>query len=151
MKHTVLFLFFIVSGFLASGQAALRQKNLNLKNGVAIDGYDPVSYFKNKPERGSASSSYAFEGATYYFTSSSNLAAFKQNPARYEPQYGGWCAYAMGSKGEKVEVDPQTYKIVNGKLYLFYNHLLNNTLKKWDMNEAPLMQKADINWRKVNQ
>ena len=69
-----------------------------------------------------------------------------KNPAKYEPQYGGWCAYAMGAKGEKVSVDPKTYKIVDGKLYLFYNRLFNNTLEDWNENEAKLKNKADANW-----
>ncbi len=65
----------------------------------------------------------------------------------YEPQYGGWCAYAMGNSGEKVEVDPETYKIVDGKLYLFYNKYFTNTLKSWNKDEAKLKSKADESWK----
>jgi YHS domain-containing protein len=61
------------------------------------------------------------QGVTYYFSSAENKALFKANPAKYEPEYGGWCAYAMGKNGEKVNIDPATFKIMNGKLYLFYN------------------------------
>ena len=151
MKYTIFFICFV---FLFSsntiGQAQSRQKNYNLKNGLAIEGYDPVSYFKGKPEKGSATYSFIYEGVAYHFVNSVNLTAFKQNPSGYEPQYGGWCAYAMGNTGEKVEVDPETYKIIDGKLYLFYNHLFNNTLKTWNKNEAALKPKADINWQKVN-
>lgn len=56
----------------------------------------------------------------------------------------------MGSTGEKVEVDPETYKIIAGKLYLYYNHLFNNTLKTWNKNEKELKNKADANWQKID-
>lgn len=150
MKHTFLLAIFAVFCINAIGQTTTRQKNYNLKNGLAIEGYDPVSYFKNNPEKGKSSLSYLYEGVTYHFANAANLAAFKQNPAVYEPQYGGWCAYAMGSIGEKVEVDPETYKIINGKLYLFYNRLFNNTLKTWNKSEPLLKGKADVNWQKIN-
>lgn len=132
----------------AYSQGAGRAKAYNLENGLAIAGYDPVSYFNGKPLKGSASMATIYEGVTYRFANKQNLEAFKKNPAAYEPQYGGWCAYAMGNTGEKVEVDPETYKIINGKLYLFYNHLFNNTLKSWNKNESYLKQQADKNWTK---
>jgi len=64
-----------------------------------------------------------------------------KNPAGYEPQYGGWCAYAMGANGEKVEIDPGTFKIVDGKLNLYYNAFFNNTLKSWNKDEVNLKKK----------
>ncbi len=73
---------------------------------------------------------------------------FAANPTRFEPQYGGWCAYAMGASGDKVDVDPETFKIVNDKLYLFYNKFFNNTLKSWNKDESNLKSKADVNWTK---
>jgi len=151
MKHTLLYaIFFTLFCVHVVAQPATRQKNFNVGKGLAIEGYDPVSYFKGKPEKGVAAYSYSYEGITYHFINAADLAAFKQAPANYEPQYGGWCAYAMGNSGEKVEVDPETYKIINGKLYLFYNHLFNNTLKTWNKNEMTLKTKADANWQKVN-
>ncbi|MDG2432017.1 YHS domain-containing (seleno)protein, partial [Flavobacterium sp.] len=86
-----------------------------------------------------------------YFSSESNKQAFIKNPLAYEPQYGGWCAYAMGETGDKVAINPTTFKIVNGKLYLFYNSFLNNTLKTWNKNQADLNKKADTNWIKIIQ
>ncbi len=143
-------LLFTLICFQSNAQTALRQKNFNLTKGVAIEGYDPVSYFKSKPEKGSATYTYTYDGVVYHFVNAANLASFKQSPTNYEPQYGGWCAYAMGSSGEKVEVDPETYKIIDGKLFLFYNHLFNNTLKTWNKSEGQLKPKADANWQKVN-
>lgn len=55
----------------------------------------------------------------------------------------------MGDYGKKVEINPETYKIVNGKLYLFYNSYLNNTLKSWNKDEINLKKKADNNWSKI--
>ena len=108
---------------------AIRKKNLNLnKSSVAIDGYDPVAYFKsNKAIEGKKEFSVNHQGAVYYFSNVENKEAFIKNPAAYEPQYGGWCAYAMGKNGEKVIVDPKTFKIANNKLFLFYNRFFNNT------------------------
>jgi hypothetical protein len=69
---------------------------------------------------------------------------------KYQPQYGGWCAYAMGADGEKVDVDPETFKLMDGKLYLSHNRFSNNTLKFWNKGETNLKQKADANWQKFN-
>jgi YHS domain-containing protein len=147
VRLIVAFLAVLMMPFFTTAQtAAQRQKQYNLRKGLAIEGYDPVSYFKGKPKEGSKQYAYNWNGVTYYFADAQNMNAFKQNPAAYEPQYGGWCAYAMGKKGEKVEVDPETYKILNGKLYLFYNKFFNNTLDSWNKDEAALKAKADQNW-----
>ena len=145
--------FFLVTAVLLSvslhaQDASLRSKQFNLEKGLAIQGYDPVSYFQGKPLRGSKEHAVNHLGSIYYFASAANAAAFKKNPAHYEPQYGGWCAYAMGAKGEKVSIDPNTYKIVDSKLYLFYNRFFNNTLESWNEDEKGLKQKADQNWQK---
>jgi hypothetical protein len=78
-----------------------------------------------------------------------NLNRFKKDPRQYEPAYGGWCAYAMGKTGEKVKIDPETYKVVNGKLYLFYNFWGNNTLEDWNKNELNLKTSADKKWKQI--
>jgi len=127
-----------------------RLKHFNHNETIAIKGYDPVAYFsgnalKGKKELGAI----AFGGIKYYFSSLENKEAFKNAPARYEPQYGGWCAYAMGNDGSKVEIDPETFKIVDGKLYLFYNKYFTNTLKSWNKQEPELKKKADQNWQKI--
>jgi YHS domain-containing protein len=120
----------------------------NLKKGVAIQGFDPVSYYMNdKPLEGKKTISLTYNSAVYFFSSEKNLEIFKKNPSKYEPAYGGWCAYAMGAKGEKVEIDPETFKIINGKIYLFYNRFLTNTLPLWNKDEASLKPKADRNWQ----
>ncbi|CAN5462135.1 hypothetical protein BH11BAC2_BH11BAC2_19770 [soil metagenome] len=134
---------------ISAQNAVLRQKHFNTEKNLAISGYDPVSYFSGKPLEGLKALSFTVDGITYRFATAKNLELFKKNPASYEPQYGGWCAYAMGSSGEKVEVDPETFKIINGKLYLYYNKFFNNTLSSWNKNEAVLKAKADANWIKI--
>ena len=135
-----------------SAQTDARKKNFNTeKNGLAIKGYDPVAYFEsNKAIEGKSSINLLVDGITYYFSTPQNKELFRANPSKYEPQYGGWCAYAMGSTNEKVEIDPATFKIINGKLYLFYHTWVNNTLTKWNKDEISLKSKADINWIKIN-
>jgi YHS domain-containing protein len=129
---------------------ALHKKHYNLSDGIAIKGYDPVAYIEQgKAVKGTKDLAVYVWGATYYFSSAANKELFKVNPAKYEPQYGGWCAYAMGAKGEKVSIDPETFKIANGKLYLFYNKFFNNTLKDWNKDEANLKKNADVSWQKL--
>lgn len=145
---TVLLLFFVVQIGQAQTQAK-RIKEFNLENKLALQGYDPVAYFtQKKAVKGKKEFSVVHEGVLYYFASNADKELFAKNPSAYEPQYGGWCAYAMGANGEKVEVDPETFKIVNGKLFLFYNAFFNNTLKSWNKDEVNLNKKADANWKK---
>ena len=84
------------------------------------------------------------------FLNLQNLNTFKANPSRFEPQYGGWCAYAMGTKGKKVSINPKTFEIRSGKLYLFYNSWGINTLKSWkEQNPEVLKNKAIMAWKKI--
>jgi YHS domain-containing protein len=134
----------------AAQDANRRVKEFNLENGIAISGFDPVAYFQQqKAVKGRKDIAASYKGVTYQFSSTENRQTFAKNPAAYEPQYGGWCAYAMGAKGEKVTIDPETFKILNGHLYLFYNSFFNNTLKSWNKDEVNLKSKADVNWNKI--
>ncbi len=126
-----------------------RKKNFNIKKNIAIEGYDAVSYFDNKPLEGKKEYSLLYRGVTYLFSSQTNLAKFKAAPEKYEPAYGGWCAYAMGETGEKVKIDPETFKIIDNKLYLFYNFWGTNTLTSWNKTEKLLKAKGDQNWKKI--
>jgi len=144
--HFIIFSFLLVDYSFAQGDAS-RKKEFNLENGVALQGYDPVSYFQGKPIEGEDKIFYTFRGVNYHFSSSTNRETFKASPEKFEPAYGGWCAYAMGENGEKVKVDPETFKIVDGKLFLFYNFWGNNTLKSWNKNEPVLKANADRHWQ----
>jgi hypothetical protein len=150
MKIIVLLIFFSISVCIVFGQSAeLRSAHFNVKKNVALDGYDPVSYFDGKPREGNSRFRFIYEEIAYDFASATNLERFKANPDRFEPAYGGWCAYAMGKSGEKVKVDAETFKIIEGRLYLFYNFWGDNTLESWNKNEKKLKQMADHNWMDI--
>lgn len=136
---------------LCNGLIALAQDTgLNAPEGIALHGYDLVSYFRQEPSPGTEDFKTSYKGIVYQFSNDANLMEFIENPEKYLPKYGGWCAYAMGVNGEKVDVDPNTYKIIDGELYLFYNSLLNNTLKKWNRQEKSLLKQANKNWMLQN-
>lgn len=151
-KFTTIFLTLFAVFILNSNtfaQQATRVAQFDIEKGVALQGYDPVAYFtQNKAIKGKKELALTAEGITYYFATAENKELFKKDYKKYEPQYGGWCAYAMGATGEKVEIDPETFKIVAGKLYLFYHTWTNNTLTKWNKDEAGLKAKADVSWAK---
>ena len=94
-------LLFSISSF--SQNVAPASTHWNLKKGLALEGYDPVSYFQGDPEEGSKDIAASFNGATYYFVSKKNQSLFTENPQKFVPEYGGWCAYAMGNDGNKVK------------------------------------------------
>lgn len=123
---------------------AAAQELVLVKSGYGAAGYDLVSYFDNEPQKGDKAYQTTYQGVDYKFASQANLDAFNKDPEHYLPQYGGFCAYAMAVKGEKFGVNPKTYLITDDKLYLFYNKLGVNTLKKWEA-EGPkeLTAKAD--------
>ena len=149
---TLITLLFTISFIGAFAQTeAVRQKQFNLKKTLAIEGYDPVSYFDGKPTAGKSDIKTTHKGVVYQFATQANLNKFKAAPDKYEPAYGGWCAFAMGESGEKVKVDPETFKIVEGKLYLFYNFWGNNTLTDWNKEESKLKTAGDKNWKKIFQ
>lgn len=116
-------------------------------NGLWAEGYDPVAYLvQGKALKGSTQIIATYKGATFRFANTAHRELFKKTPEHYLPQYGGWCAYAMGANGEKVEVDPETFKVKDGKVFLFYNAFFNNTLTTWNKNEAQLYRSAEQHW-----
>lgn len=122
----------------------------NTKKGFVAEGYDVVAYFDNKAVEGDSKFSVTHDGVKYKFASQDHLNTFKANPEQYIPQYGGYCAYAMGDSGKKVDINPETFEIRDGKLYLFYNAWGTNTLELWlKGNVKGLQKKADQNWDAV--
>jgi len=122
----------------------------NLDGKFIAEGYDVVSYFNSTPRKGNVEIVYTYKNVKLKFLSQANLKTFKANPETYFPQYGGWCAYAMGLNGKKVTINPLTYEIRDNKLYLFYNAWGTNTLELWlKENPESLKSKADINWVKA--
>ena len=144
MKHSIfIFLFFTTISF-------AQTIDYNTKKGFAANGYDVVAYFNNRAIEGDKKITTTLNDIIYKFSSEENLKAFNNNPKKYMPQYGGYCAYAVALKSSKVSINPETFLIENGKLYLFYDAWGTNTLKLWQKeNEKLLIEKADKNWEQI--
>ena len=119
-------------------------------SGVALEGYCPVAYFAvNKPVLGKKEFAADHRGVTYYFVSADARNAFKKNPNKYIPAFGGWCAFGM-AVNDKFPVDPTNFKIVDGKLMLFLRNPSVDALSLWNgKNEAQLLKDAAAHWKKV--
>jgi hypothetical protein len=116
-------------------------------NGVAINGYDPVAYFtESKPVLGDSTITYRYLDATWRFATAANRDAFAADPARYAPQYGGYCAFGL-SRGYKAHTLPEAWTIDHGKLYLNYNLKVRES---WNKDRPAFIQKADTNWPTVS-
>ncbi len=112
----------------------------------AINGYDPVAFFTEaKPVKGNNAFTHKWKDASWYFASQKNLDAFKTQPEKYAPQYGGYCAYGT-AEGHKAPTKPETWTIENDKLYLNYDM---GVKKDWDKDRTLLIKKADGNWPEV--
>jgi len=117
---------------------------LNLdKAGVAIQGYDPVAFFTdNKPVKGNPEFPARHNGAIYYFASKEHRELFKSDPTKYEPSFGGYCAYGI-SRGKLVEIDVDAFQIVNGRLLLQYSKGVRDDFNKDGKGN---LAKAEANW-----
>lgn len=134
----------VVAIFLMLTGAAMAGKDkVFTTSGVAIRGYDPVAYFTDgKPVKGKAEHTVRYEGAKWQFASKANAEKFKADPVKYAPQYGGYCAWAV-SQGYTASIDPQAWKVVDGKLYLNYS---KGVQSQWQQDIPGNITKADSNW-----
>lgn len=112
---------------------------------LALEGYDPVSYFSGRPVEGQARFTATVQGVQYRFASAETLARFQANPAAYLPQYGGYCAWAIAD-GHVAKGDPTIWKVVNGKLYLNYDAKVQ---QRWASDIPGNIAKADRHWPQV--
>ena len=147
MRHLAAAILTVALGLFAFAAPGLaKEPEIYSKDGtVAINGYDPVSYFDGMPMPGKADHTLMHKGAEWRFATADNLAKFKADPAAYEPQYGGYCAYAV-SYGSTAKTEPDAWKIVDGKLYLNYDKRIQG---RWEEDSAGHISKADGNWPKV--
>ena len=114
--------------------------------GVAIKGYDPVAYFTDKrPVRGLPELEFVWHGARWRFANEGRREMFQQDPEKYAPRYGGYCAYAV-SQGKTVDIDPEAWTIFEGKLYL---NLDKDVQRLWEKNMREYIRKADENWPRI--
>ncbi|GAA4406443.1 hypothetical protein GCM10023187_25890 [Nibrella viscosa] len=136
LRLTLFFLFAVTTTFAQTSPVFAPE-------GKAIRGYDPVAYFtESKPVPGDANISYNYQGADWYFASETNRDAFKANPEKYAPQYGGYCAFGT-SRGYKAPTEADAWTIVDGKLYLNYNTKVRT---EWNKDQPGYIKKADTNW-----
>lgn len=112
-------------------------------SGVALQGYDPVGFFHDEhPVKGDPSHQSAYRGAIYWFGSAENQAEFERDPARYEPQFGGFCGYAA-SIDTISPIDVEYFQILDGRLVLQHNA---KAWRLWNEDVATNLRKADANW-----
>lgn len=117
------------------------------RDGVAIKGYDPVAYFTDKrPLKGIAEYEYAWRGAKWRFASAAHREEFRQDPERYAPRYGGYCAYAV-SQAKTADIDPEAWTLFDGKLYLNLN---KDVQRLWEKDLREYVRKADEYWPRIS-
>ena len=139
-------MFSLVIGVAAFAAMAVEPINKTLITKLAVQGYDPVAYFTDgKAVEGSKDFEYEWMDARWRFASAAHREAFVKSPETYAPQYGGYCAYGV-SDGHAVKIDPEAWKIVDGKLYLNYNKKVQQL---WLADIPGFIKKADQNWPKL--
>lgn len=148
IKNAILLGLALVWGALA--QAQIDPVNAD---GLAIGGYDVVAYFSRTPQKGTKAHAAKHNGVTYYFASKANKDAFTKSPSSYLPEFDGYCAWGVGEKQAKFPINPETFDIIDGKLYLFFNGDFNgkpfNTFPDWSNRTTQLEKAAHANWPKV--
>lgn len=132
-----------VLGLMLMPAIAIGEDAVNLTGGAAVHGYDVVAYFnEGAPVKGNANFTASYDGAEYQFSSAINRDTFTADPSAYAPQYGGYCAFGT-AMGRKFDVDPEAWKIVDGKLYL---NLSKKVQKRWLGDVPGFIKGADNNW-----
>jgi YHS domain-containing protein len=129
--------------------ASLHQRYDLTGETIGLAGYDPVAYFPEgggKPVKGSIKISYDYDGVTYRFASQEHLDLFKKNPEKFVPAYGGWCAWAVPALGKRVDVDPESFQVKNGKLYVFYRDPSLDTRSLWLKDPDGFIAKGESKW-----
>lgn len=142
MQRTVLAL--ALALFLAAAPAhAVEPIYTGWHSDTAVDGHDVVAYFdQGRPIEGSREFTTTWKEAEWRFASAEHLQAFEENPEKYAPQYGGYCAWAV-AHGDTASVEPDLWSIVDGKLYLNYSADIQ---AKWEADKRALIEQADRNW-----
>jgi YHS domain-containing protein len=130
-----------------AASAASPVEPVNTKGGAAVHGYDVVAYFtESRPVRGSAEFEHEWMGAKWRFASKQNRDTFAAGPEKYAPQFGGYCAWAVGHN-YTADVDPEAWRIIDGKLYLNYNRSVQ---KQWEQDRDHWITDAHQNWPKLH-
>lgn len=156
MKKVVILLAAIVMLHACNMESDLPKDEVYNVGGLAIDGYDPVAYFEQgEARKGVEAEVVIHQGLKYYFSSTKNRLLFMENPDKYLPNYGGWCAYAVAENSIKMEPDPLQWQIQEGELILFTSSFmtqLTGSLKdEWNEDPGDYEKRADSNWIEMNQ
>jgi len=118
------------------------------ENGVAVKGYDVVAYFtEEKPVKGSSERTVEYQDATFHFSSEANKKKFLQDPKRYIPAYGGYCALGV-SNGYKDDMHPEAFSILEGRLYF---NLRPDIHRYWKRNHEHFIARADAKWPQLKE
>jgi hypothetical protein len=118
-------------------------QSVYVANGLAIEGYDPVAYFNEAaPRRGEPHIATQWDGARWQFATTANRDLFVANPDAYAPQYGGYCAWAV-SQGYTAPIDPDAWRVVDGKLYLNASRSIQ---RRWEADIPGFITLADAAW-----
>jgi hypothetical protein len=121
--------------------------NTGYFGGVAIKGYDPVAYFtENRAMMGSEEYAYDWLGTPWYFVSTEHRDMFISDPVKFAPQYGGYCAGEVVGGSVTVDIDPEAFKIIDGKLYLIYDKV---DAEDFAAHADEYIPRADANWPKI--
>lgn len=146
MRKILIAIALVSASFAAPAFADQAPVHTSLLSRVAVGGYDPVAYFTDgRAVHGSAEHSITHQGFEYRFTSAEHRAAFRANPSRYLPQYGGYCAWAV-SQGYTAPGNPNNWRVVDGKLYLNYNDEIQT---RWERDIPGFIRRGDTNWPSV--
>jgi YHS domain-containing protein len=141
----VLALIVTVTVAVRSASAAVDPINKNIF-GTALKGYDAVAYFKeSRPVKGKDEFRHDWMGAKWYFANAANRDDFARNPEKFAPQFGGYCAWAVAN-GYTANIDPEAWRIVDGKLYLNYS---KDVQKKWEVDIPGFIKLGNENWPKL--
>lgn len=143
----------LVALFMATSLFAQDKMANNVDNStIALQGYSPVSYLDlGLAQQGNKSYKSEYNKVAYYFTSAEQKEIFDKNPAKYQPQYGGFCAFGT-YVGAKFRVDPNKFIVKDGRYYLFLNNVELDAKQLWiaENNHSKLKSVADKNWSKLS-
>jgi YHS domain-containing protein len=122
---------------------AFEDINTSFFGGLALGGYDAVSYYtQHQAVKGSTNFDFTWNGATWLFVNEANRERFENDPETFAPQYGGYCSNQM-SLGNLSDVDPEVWRIIRGKLYLF-GHDAGRV--RWQTDTDQRILEADGHW-----
>ena len=142
MKHVVAALMIGLCAPAAPAFADKPEIQTSWRNDLALEGWDAVSFFAGSPQRGRTEFQTRYKDATWRFDTQANLDLFLLNPTRFEPQYGGYCAWAV-AREKLAPGRPQHWRVEDGKLYLNYSRRVQ---KRWDALRDEFIRDADANW-----